>query len=765
MFSRLILLFLIVVSNFTWGASDVAIIDDDNNTFNIAESGFFFIDKNKTISFDEIQSSEYAKQFRPINRSFLQLGIVEGNIWIRSDIAIRTTTNIPIVLEVNSPRIQNLEIFLPTLYDNQIQAEFGSAHTYNSKAIKSAKYLFTLPINTPAVFTVYFKLSSHLPVNAQIELKTLSKLSSDSQKDFIFTGVLIGVLLALFICNIFFYIQSRNLMYLIYAGLLVSIIILHLALHGQISQFFPNKTGMQERIYNLSSFLCLSTIVFFSRLYLDTKQHLPMLDKVLLVIGSLNAFFAIIFSTAPESMNIVILSIMAVVTISTLTCHAIVSCIKKIPFSGYYLAARSILLIGHLSWIMSVYGLIPSAKLLEWGLSITIIIETLIHFTGIISQKSSLFQPHIYKAKHSQDEIFDLLSDLSSRLRRQINIIGGGITHLEQAAVSPDTKLLIASTQTANNNLKSLITRIDYLSDLEDKTAFEQTTPVSLNQLIDNAHHNFQRIDQDSALIEINTNKTDRVEILNNAQVLQHLIEVLAEEFKHFTNQTLTISITHHDVNREGITLLEIECSPLPTRASTQTASFDFGSGYIELLVQYLNGECHLSDNDQTNRINIQIPTQSHIRSLAHRSEQQSHFDIILLGQEDNDLQKTLTLLQNYQNKIEHFATLESLLDHLNQSKQRTSGLIILVFDNGGHIPHITQQRLLPLMNIEDQCLLISNNIKMSPDYAKKLGFDEILPCSELDSQFKAMLSRLIQKGDRLKNTSLSRIKTLNKTP
>ncbi|MEP2619558.1 MAG: 7TM-DISM domain-containing protein, partial [Marinomonas sp.] len=185
MFSRLILLFLIVVSNFTWGASDVAIIDDDNNTFNIAESGFFFIDKNKTLSFDEIQSSEYAKQFRPINRSFLQLGIVEGNIWVRSDIAIRTTTNIPVVLEVNSPRIQNLEIFLPTLYDNQIQAEFGSAHTYNSKTIKSAKYLFTLPTNTPAIFTVYFKLSSHLPINAQIELKTLSKLSFDSQKDFI----------------------------------------------------------------------------------------------------------------------------------------------------------------------------------------------------------------------------------------------------------------------------------------------------------------------------------------------------------------------------------------------------------------------------------------------------------------------------------------------------------------------------------------------------------------------------------------------------
>jgi hypothetical protein len=68
-------------------------------------------------------------------------------------------------------------------------------------------------------------------------------------------------------------------------------------------------------------------------------------------------------------------------------------------------------------------------------------------------------------------------------------------------------------------------------------------------------------------------------------------------------------------------------------------------------------------------------------------------------------------------------------------------------------------------MRHEDQCLLISNNVKMSLDYAKKLGFNELLACSELESQLEQMLLRLIQKGDRLKNASLSRIKPLRKTP
>jgi hypothetical protein len=764
LFYRLILLFLLCGSNLVWGANNIAIIDDSNRAFNIVKSASYFIDTDKMLSINTIKSDEYTKHFRPINRDFLQLGLMKGNIWIRSDIAIRTTTQPPILLEINSPRIQNLEIFLPALYDNQRQAVYDSAPPYNDKAIQSSSFLFTLPTNTPPVFTVYIKLSSHLPINAQIEIKSLSQLNSDFQKDFIFTGLLIGILLTLLISNLFFYIKSYNLMYLIYAGLLVTTITFHLAVHNQIPPLFPNIISIQERIYNLSALLCLCAIVFFSRLYLDAKQHCPRIDKLLITIGTLNALFAFIFALIPEIMNIVIISLLAVVTLLSLTLHAIVSFIKQIPFSGYYLVARFILLTGHSTWIMSVYGLIPSAMLLEWGLSVTIVLETLIHFIGMISQKSPLLQKFTYKAKHSQTEIFDLLSDVSSRLRRQINIIGGGLTHLEQAAQSPDTRLLLTSAQTANNNLKNLITRIDYLSDIEENVSFEQTLPVSLNQLIDNAHHNFQHTDQDNAHIEINANNTDNVEILHDAQTLQHLIEVLAEEFKHFTNQTLTFEVTHHDTNREGVTLLEFNCYPLPTRIQADTSNFDFGMSYITLLVQYLKGDIKLSEDNQVRSIKIQIPIQSHIRNLLYTVEQESHFDIVLFGQEDDNLQKTLTLLQHHHNKIEHLSTLEKLLDHLSHPEQRSSGTIILIFDNGGHIPHVTQQRLLPLMRNEDQCLLISNNVKMSLDYAKKLGFDEILLCSELDSKFKLLLSRLIQKGDRIKKTSLSRIKTLHKT-
>lgn len=765
LFYRLILLFLLSTSNLTWGANSIAIIDDQNNVFNIAKSGTYFIDESRELSFKTISSDEYTKRFLPINSDYLQLGLVKGNIWIRSDIAIRTTGNIPTLLEINSPRLQYLDIYLPNFYQNQVQAELGSARPYSNKQIEAPNYLFTIPANMPSVFTVYLRLSSHLPINAQIELKTLSKMSVDTQKTLTLTGILIGILLTLFISNLFFYVKYSHPMYLIYGCLLIGIAVLHLALHDQVSQFFPNIIGIQERIYNFASLLCLFAIVFFSRLYLDTKRYLPRIDTLLIIIGALNVLFAVIFTLTPEAINIKVLSLMVVTTLMFLTINAIVAFIKDIPFSGYYLTARLTLFTGHSAWIMSVYGIIPSTLLLEWGLTLTIIVEALIHFMGMIVQTTPFLQKYSHKTDYSQTDTFDLLTDISSRLRRQINIIGGTLTHLEQTTKSPDGGRLLTNSQIANNNLKSLLERIDYLNDIKENTSFEQTFPIYLNQVIENAHSNFQRLDQDNTIIELNTEKTDHVEILQDAKILQHLIEVLTQEFKHFTNQPLTLSITYHETNREGVTVLEINCDPLPTRVHENTTSFDLGMNYITLLVQYLKGRIRLSQSDQARSINIQVPIHSHIRHSINEADKQGHFDLIFFGQEDGDLQKALTILQNHSNKIEHFSTLESVLEYLEHPEKRKSGSIILVFDNGSHIPHITQQRILPLMRPEDQCLLISNNVKMSLNYAKKLGFDDILACSALESRLTKQLSRLIQKGDRIKNTSLSRIKHLRKTP
>ncbi|NLQ18377.1 hypothetical protein HGG82_12205 [Marinomonas sp. M1K-6] len=765
MFYQLILLFLLSISNSALGSGTIAIIGDTNSVFNIGKSGAYFIDEEQNLSLSTIMSDDYAKRFRPINKDYLQFGLVKGNVWIRSDVAIRVTDNMPVLLEISAPRLQYLDIYLPNLYENQIQAELGDARPYNNRPIKSANYVFSIPPNAPPVFSLYIKLSSHLPINAGIEIKTLSQMSIDAQQDSVTTGLLVGVLVTLFISNIFFFIKTSHPMYLIYGGLLIGIGTLHLSLHGLMSPFFPNTIGIQERIYNFAALSCLCAIVLFSRLYLDTKKYLPKMDAALIATGAICALFAVIFTFSPDSLNIAVLSVISASTLILLTLHAVLAFVKEVPFSGYYLIARLILFTGYFTWLLSVYGVIPSELLFQWGLTLTIIIEAMIHFIGMIVQTTPLLKKHIHTLNSSQTETFDLLFDLSSRLRRQVNIISGSLTHLEQAAVSNDTRQFITSSLTAKSNIQNLIERIDLLSDIKSGTLPEQHAPISLYLLLNNAHHNIQRLDQDNASIELNVEKTEHIEVLQDAITLQNLIESILQEFKHFTDQTLTLEAACHEASRDGITLLDLNCFPIPTRIHNSQMEFDLGINYIHLLVQSLNGKIHLSDDAHQRRLTIQIPIRAHVRHTNIDTTKQGHFDIILFGQKDDDLQNTFTLLQSYPNKIEHFTRLEHLLEYLDLPEKRKCGSIILMFDNGGHILHISQQKLLPLMRIEDQCLLISNDVRMSHDYAKKLGFDELLSSAELESQLGPQISRLIQKGDRLKNSALSRINPLRKRP
>ncbi|TYL48274.1 7TM diverse intracellular signaling domain-containing protein [Marinomonas sp. IMCC 4694] len=761
MFYRLILLFLLSISNIAWGTDTLAIIDNDKDVFNLGKSGSYFIDESQSLTFEEIVSDQYIKQFRPLNREYLQFGVVKGNVWIRADAAIRTTHNVPVLLEIRSPRLPYLDIYLPNLYGNQVQAELGGARPYRNRQVETPHYVFPLPTNTQPVFTLYLKLSSHLPMNAKIELKTLSKLSQDAQNDFIITGFLVGILLTLLICSVFFFIKTSQQIFLPYGLLLLSIAALHLSLHDQISRFFPDVINIQERIYNLAALSCLCSMVFFSRFYLATKDAFPTLDKVLLITGYINALFAFVFMMSPEQINIFALTIVAISTLGVLTVHAIVVYIKNVPFAGYYLVAHLILTTGYGAWVLSVYGIIPSEALFEWGLTITIIVEAMIHFAGMMAKSTPFLQRPTLKEKHSYADEIDLLTDISSRLRRQVNIIGGGLSHLEQAAVSNDTKLFLASSLNANNNIKNLIERIDLLSDIQNRISIEQPYPQPLNQLIDHAYNNVQRLDQDNTVLEWNISKTDHVEILQNAAILQHLIESLAQEFKHFTDQALTLNITRHALNRDGTMLLELNCSPLPNRMHSSKNQFDLGLHYITLLIDYLRGDVQLLEQDNVSSIHIQLPIRAHVRPSNNDITKLPMFDLILFGQGDADVQKALSILQGYNNKIEHYVELDALIEHLLHPFSRERGTIILVFDNGGHIPHITQQRLMPLMRNEDQCLLISNNVKMSLDYVKKLGFDDLLTCTELESQLEQQLTRLMQKGERLKNASLSRIKPL----
>ncbi|GAB3484744.1 7TMR-DISM family protein [Marinomonas epiphytica] len=759
--SRLILLFLLCLSNLSFAANKIAIIDDEHNAFNIGQSGDYFLDNSGQLSLEDIQSDKYNHQFRPLSHDFLQFGIPQGNIWLRSDLAIRTTYDVPVLLEINALRLRHLEVYLPAVYGNQKIRELRQSPYLTAQFTQQPYYQFLMPNATPVIHTVYIKMASQLPINTSISFKTLPLADKDQHNNYIVSGLLIGVLFILLLTNVFLFIKSKHPMYFAYGTLILAVALLHLSFHGLLAQFLPIFAGIQESIYNFSCLAAASSIVFFARYFINTRDSFPLLDKLFHWWGIMLMMLAFGFALTPESLNIKILSITTFSTMLFLAVHAVVAVLKNLPYCHYYLITRLIILIGHFSWLTTAYGVLPNHFIYYWGLTATCIIEALIYFIAVLARQSSN-QPNLL---HSQDYLktrtHGVLTDLASRVRRHILVLENSLSGLKEKKAESEKKHMIAMGQVATENIKSLISRVDQINAFQHGSLDELEQTAQLDQIIERAQTNFQKLDQDNTQVEIHSHDIENVEILSHAKVIEHFLKVAILELRLLTEQTLTINIQLVVADNTGKVTLSMIFSPVHSKAFDDKGKNDLGMSYLRLITHFLRGKIEPRMSNGKRIIQAQLPVNIHRHKPAPLNRPQTPFNLLLLGQEDEDLQKALTLLQKQQRDIIQYTSLAELIGYLSQTDQRSHGTIVIIFDNGGQIPHITQQRVRPHMQLGDQCILITDNIKISHDYAKLLGYDALIKYSELDSKLNPRIEKLIDRGDKLKRVYLSRVKSL----
>lgn len=728
----LILLALIHLTNIAYGAPMMALLDEDNHSVNIGSVGSYFIDETSRLTLRDIDSEQLRKRFVPLKRDFPQFGLVKGNIWIRVELAQRLSSSESAVLHIKAPRAQIVDVYTPNLLNNQIFSEMGDARPYHNRTISYPDYVIPLPSSAPPLYTLYIKVNSHLPINLLMEVKTLSELTNDIQKDTYITGFLMGILLILLASNVFFFVRTRHPMYLLYSTLLIGIACLHFALHGFIYQIFPNFTGLQERTYNFSALACAALITCFTRYYIDTKEALPRIDKLLLLMILANVFLAIIYALAPQELNIAFLSISAVSTLLALLFVALYSVYKRIPYALYYLAARVVLSVGHTVWILSAYGVVSLPFWYEWGLTTSIILEALVHFGGIITRHTPT---HIHSTKADEAPQLELLSELASRIKRQTSIIDHQYSLHEPR---PD------ELKQAYKNLSNIADRLSFIQNLKNKNQYRSHTPTNLQLLIDQATIDFFTLDQSDADIEIHYDNTVGWELLGHSAIIKHLYQVMMEELHHHTDQVLNIESDVEINERDGQRLLRIRAYPMPSSVTLDKEHY-FGPRYLRDLVEALDGKIAITGDGRARTLSCHIPVQ--IRQIEAselaKQTQQENIILVIIGHQDSDLiERTSNFLHTRLFALTHIDSVNDLHSLLAQRNAR-SRFVILLFEDQQNFGASDLASFVSSLHETDSCLLISNNVNMSQEYASALGFNGFVYSSQIETKLLPDIEQL----------------------
>ncbi|MFD1384748.1 7TM diverse intracellular signaling domain-containing protein [Rhodanobacter aciditrophus] len=734
--SALILLALTMLTNTALGVPRMALVDDLHQHVNIGDVGSYYIDETGRMTLNDVDSDAILKRFIPLNDPFIQFGVVEGNVWLRVDIAQKVSQGHPTVLHIKAPRLQSIEIYAPTLSSQIIYSAMGEALPFSNRMIQYPDYIVPLPVNAPPVFTLYLKLSSRSPINLIAEIKTLSGLAVDTQVDTLITGFMFGVLLLLFISNIFFYVKTHHPMYLIYGAMLVCIVCLHSALHGLIFQLFPSYVGLQERIYNLSALGAAAIITYFSRLYLETKTYLPRIDRALLALGFFNIGLGVVFAFAPEQLSVKILSLCAFMTLAGLLCVSLYAIYKQVPYAWHYLVARLTLTVGHTAWILSLYGVSPNIIWFEWGLTVSFILEALIHFVGIITRLKPLLIGNA-KSESIVDQQNDVLDDIAARLRRQTSMINA-----HQKSPDPQSQ---AHIKRAQSNLEYLSERIQVLNQVQLGSSPEQTnTSLNLQLLIDRAESNFRQLDQDRTDIELITHNATTWELYKNTPLISHLYFTILDEFKHFTDQTLTVTSSIQSNDREGSKTLNIVVRPITSTVQINDPN-GLGMRYFNDVLDALEGEAELTGVGRNRTLSINLPIYAR---YIHPSEltQKTHTEevsLVIVGQDSELLTHTQEYLTGKLFVMSHIDQVDDIHSLLRYRSKNTK-LLVLLFDDQVNFGASDLSSFIRELQDDDHCLLISNTIKMSSKHARALGFDSYITHTQIESKLITELERLM---------------------
>jgi signal transduction histidine kinase len=202
-------------------------------------------------------------------------------VWVRG--TIKVDTAVQWVLGIKNPTIDSLTLYLNEADKLHTVYLTGDNFPFQQRPYESEYFLFDLPKGNREV-TFYFRVRVKELTQFPVFVGTREAWLSDAQKESMGEAIFFGGILILIIYNLFIYLSTREINYVIYALTNLSASLLILALDGYAFRYFwPNSPRFNDLVPTMAainSFVYCIFFISFTRL----KSYEPQWRKVFLAV-------------------------------------------------------------------------------------------------------------------------------------------------------------------------------------------------------------------------------------------------------------------------------------------------------------------------------------------------------------------------------------------------------------------------------------------------------------------------------------------------
>jgi len=328
-----------------------------------------FEDVNGEYDFTTISSPAFAGQFHPSKQDVISLGISKSVYWVRfllpslHDMSDKHANQL---LQLANPNISKLDLYIPVVNDanaanlHYIEKHAGEERYWENRDIWDTDWVFTIPQQYVQGQYVFLKLESismlRLPILVWQEKSFFKEVFIKN----IGYGIFYGILIAMFLYNLFIVFVLRDKTYLFYVLYIFFMFMYQFDAHGHLKLWL----NIEYSLYNALFWLCLSAVFIFSTLFTASflqihadEEILSKFIKVLLTIAAVEALLGV-FGYSIWSNEIA--RFLGIIEPLSFTALAIFRLHQGFKPAMFYLVAWGGLAVGILVWILLPYRILAA---------------------------------------------------------------------------------------------------------------------------------------------------------------------------------------------------------------------------------------------------------------------------------------------------------------------------------------------------------------------------------------------------------------------
>ncbi len=300
--------------------------------------------------------------------------------WFRFRLQNNSEAVVERLLEVDYSNIDEVDFYLYS-GDRRIRHErTGMSMPFDTRHFIHRNFVFPVSVPPATEYTVLLRLKTSGGLYVPLYLWTRSEFLQTYANVQHGLGIYYGVMLVMILYNLFVFVTVKDKSYLYYVLYIGAFLGIQLTLTGHGFQYiWPDLPWLQRNAYVMFTGICLSSLITFSRRFLNAEQIVgPRIERAVKIYGyMLLALIGSVFIVPPEvSVKIALLFTVPVPVI--VMGLAIAALIKGFRPARYFLLAFTVLIVSGLVVALQFLSILPSSFLTDYGLYVGSAMEVIL---------------------------------------------------------------------------------------------------------------------------------------------------------------------------------------------------------------------------------------------------------------------------------------------------------------------------------------------------------------------------------------------------